>query len=564
MGDFTGNATSDLVVADEGAAVLTVLRGLGNGFFVPLTNPPAGISPRAVAAGDFNRDGRLDLAVANFASNSVSVLLGTGAGTFRTAANLAARGPAAVAVGDFNADGKLDLAVVETNSNTIAIFLGIGNGVFRDVLRFPVGDRPVSLAIGDFNDDGKLDLAVANRDSNNVSILLSNGNGTFLGAKNFAAGPLPAHVISGDFNGDGKPDLAVANATGFSQGTVSVLLGAGHGFFLDPLSFSVGSNPSFVAAADLNLDGKLDLAVANTDSNTFSVLLGIGDGKFLPQQVFDVGRGPAWIGVADLNADGKPDVLVANHFSSTVETLINRTATFNPAVSSIVNAASLQTGSVAPGEMVTILGSGFGLSQLTSLQLNASGLVSTVLAQNRVLFDGVPAPLISASAGQVTAMVPYGVAGSSRTEVVVENNGTVSAALTIPVADSVPAFFTADGSGNGPGAILNEDRSLNSASNPAARGSVVALYGTGAGQTDPAGVDGLLAVEALPLTLLHVSVTIDGKAAQVLYAGAAPGLVAGIVQVNIRVPDGIRSGAVPVVLHVGDGISQPGVMLIVQ
>jgi uncharacterized protein (TIGR03437 family) len=129
------------------------------------------------------------------------------------------------------------------------------------------------------------------------------------------------------------------------------------------------------------------------------------------------------------------------------------------------------------------------------------------------------------------------------------------------VADSAPALFTADGSGNGPGAILNENGSLNSASNPAARGSVVVLYRTGAGQTDPAGVDGLLVVEALPQPMLPISVPIDGQAAQVLYASAAPGLVAGIVQVNIRVPAGIRSGAVPVMLHVGDGISQPGVTL---
>ena len=152
--------------------MLTVLRGLGNGFFQPLTRPPTGISPDAVVAGDFNRDGRLDLAVANFASNSVSVLLGTGPGTFQLVANLAARGPAAVAAGDFNADGKLDLAVAEANSNTVAIFLGIGNGAFRPVLRFSVEDNPVSVAIGDFNGDGKLDLAVANKNSNNVSILL--------------------------------------------------------------------------------------------------------------------------------------------------------------------------------------------------------------------------------------------------------------------------------------------------------------------------------------------------------------------------------------------------------
>ena len=566
IGDFAGNAAPDVVVASEASATLTVLRSLGNGFFAQLASQPSGVSPRAIAAGDFNGDGRLDLAIANFASNTVSVLLGNGNGTFRSVASLSAQGPSALAVADFNADGRLDLAVAEANSNSVAIFLGNGNGAFLPVFRPSVGNHPVSLATGDFNGDGMLDLAVANTNSNNVSILLGNTNGTFRGALNFAAGQLPVYVVAGDFNGDGKADLAVANATGFFTSSVSVLLGQGNGVFLAPLSSTVGSNPSFLVGADFNLDGRLDLAVANSGSNTISVLLGIGTGTFLPQQSFQVGNGPAWISVTDLNADGKPDLVVANSLSSTVSILLNRTAINRPApaVASVVNAASFRSGSVAPGEMVTIFGSGLGPSDPASLQLTASGRVSTTLAQTRVFFDGVAAPLISASDGQVNASVPYGVAGHSTTDLVVENNGTRSLVSTLSVTASAPALFTADASGSGPGAILNQDGSLNSASNPAPQGSVVVLYGTGAGQTSPTGVDGLLALDIVPTQALPVSVTIDGKSAQVLYEGAAPGLVAGIVQVSVVLPDGIRSGAVPVVLRVGDATSQPGVTLSVQ
>ncbi len=565
IGDIEGNGKPDLVVANQGSSLLSVLRGLGNGFFQSLPNQATGQSPRAVAAADLNRDGRLDLVVANFASNNVSVLLGNGNGTFRPFTILSATAPAALVAADFNRDGRLDLAVVESTSNTVSIFLGDGNGGFLPLLTAGVGDHPMSIAVSDFNDDGKPDLAVANLNSGDISILLGNGNGTFQQARNFAAGPLPAMVTLGDFNGDGEMDLAIANATGFSTSFISVLLGLGNGAFQAPRSFVAGSNASFLVAGDFNLDGKLDLAVANTGSNTISIFSGIGNGAFLPPLDFVVGSAPAWISIADLNVDGKPDLVVANSRSNTVSVLINRTAVpSRPLVTSAVNAASLKTGVVAPGELVTIFGSSLGPALATGLQLSPSGLVSTTLAQNQVLFDGIPSPLLYTSAGQIRAVVPYAVAGETNTQLVVTNYGQSSAALAIAVKDSAPALFTVDNTGQGQGAILNQDGSANGALNPAVRGSVVLLYATGAGQTDPPGIDGLRAVETLPVPVLPVSVTIDGRAAQVLYAGAAPGLVAGVMQVNARVPDGISSGAVPVVLQIGTAASQAGVTLSVQ
>jgi uncharacterized protein (TIGR03437 family) len=566
IGDFTRQSSQDIVVANQGSATLTLLHGLGNGFFQPLNTLATGISPHAVVTADFNGDGRLDAAVANFASNSVSVLLGNGNGTFRPVINVSARGPVSLAVEDFNADGKPDLAVAEFNSNSILILLGNGDGTFRRFFQSAVGDRPTSIATGDFNRDGKLDLAVANANSNSVSILLGVGNGTFLPALDFAAGQLPAFVVSGDFNRDGKLDLAVANATGFSTSTVSILLGNGNGSFQPPLVFQVGSNVSFLAVADFNLDGKLDLAVADTGSDTISILLGLGNGTFQPPQNFDVGSGPAWIGVTDLNGDGKPDLIVANSHSDTISILINRTplGQFSVEVNSIVNAASFKTGAIAPGEMLTVFGSNLGPQQAAEAQLTGDRYVATDLAGTQVLFDGLPAPVVYASAGQLTAIVPYAIGGHAATQMMVANKGVLSSATTIPVTASAPALFTAEANGTGHGAILNEDGSVNSGFNPAARGSMVMIYATGAGQTDPQGIDGMLASDVLPKPVLPVSVIIAGQVAQPTYAGAAPGLVAGVMQVNVRVPDGISSGAVPVQLQVGDQISQAGVTLNVQ
>ncbi len=325
----------------------------------------------------------------------------------------------------------------------------------------------------------------------------------------------------------------------------------------------MGSNASFVTVADLNLDGKLDLAVANTASDTISILLGNGNGTFQPALDFEVGSEPAWIIPTDLNGDGRPDLIVANSRSNTVSVLINIAllGQFNVGVNSVVNAASFETGAIAPGEMVTVFGSNLGPAQGLELQLTCGGLVGTELAGTQVLFDGFPAPLIYAGAGQVSTIVPFAISGRATTQMTVENNGSVSSAITIPVTTSAPAVFTMGGKGSGLGAILNQDGSVNSPSNLAAKGSIITLYATGAGETDPPGIDGMVAGEVLPKPILPVSVTIAGQVAQVTYAGAAPGLVAGVMQVNARIPDGVSSGAAVVLLQVGDQTSQSGVTL---
>jgi uncharacterized protein (TIGR03437 family) len=557
IGPFNNDRRLDLAVAQRGSAGVALLQSVGQGFFIqPFPSQATGNDPRVVATGDFNRDGILDLVVANFGSATVSLFLGNGDGTFRPQLDLDASSPSSLVVGDFNRDGLLDLAVSHQTSNSISIFLGNGDATFRAPLTFAVGVSPVSIAVSDFNGDAIPDLAVANATSNSVSILLGNGNGTFRRALNFAAGPTPAYIALGDFNRDGKTDVAVVNDT--SAGTMSLLIGNGNGSLQAPLSFAVGPNPSFIVAADFNLDGNLDLAVANTGSDTVSFLMGTGTRAFQPQMEFSAGNGPSWIGVMDFNLDGKPDLVVVNSLSNTISMLANLTPVpHQPSIKdhSVVNAASFRDGSVAPGEVVTIFGSNLGPSRLTAYQLTASHFVSTTLAQTRVLFDGIPAPLLYVRNDQVSAIVPFAVAGQTDTQVVVVHNGIPSGTLTVPVAESAPGLFNA---------VLNEDSSKNSATNPAAQGSIVVLYGTGAGQTNPAGVDGQIANKVLPKPVLPVTVTIDGKAAKVLYAGGASGEVAGVIQVNVRLPDDIHSGALPVVLRVGSGVSQPGITLAVQ
>jgi immune inhibitor A len=226
------------------------------------------------------------------------------------------------------------------------------------------------------------------------------------------------------------------------------------------------------------------------------------------------------------------------------------------------SAATFLANAVSPGQLVTFFGSSIGPATLVSLQLTAGGLVSTTLGGTRVLFDGVAAPLIYSYATQVSAVVPYAVKSKTYTEVQIEYQGRLTKKLVLPVAPSMPGLFTLDSSGRGPAAALNQDGKLNSASNPAAVNSSVVFWGTGEGETTPAGVDGLPATASYPKPVLKVSATVGGITATVDYLGAAPYFVAGVFQLNVKIPAGVTPGnAVPVVVKVGD-VESPAVVTI--
>ena len=233
----------------------------------------------------------------------------------------------------------------------------------------------------------------------------------------------------------------------------------------------------------------------------------------------------------------------------------------------VTNSATPLPGVVAPGEIVTIYGTALGPAGGAPLQYTyPNALVANALAGVHVLFDGVPAPILYASSGQVNAVVPYGVAGHSATTLQVEYLGALSAPVSLPVAAAAPGLYTANAQGSGQASIRNSDYSVNSAGNPAARGDYVSLYATGGGVTAPASVDGLLATApyALPANV-PVTVTMGGQTCQVYYAGAAPSLISGAVQINAQVPAGVTPGpSVPLAVTIGGSSAQTGVTLAVK
>lgn len=345
VGDFNNDATPDLAVANNNNSQVSVLLGKGNGDFGPPPLPvPASVSvgnkPISVAVGDFNGDAKSDLAVANYMDNSVSVLLGNGMGGFSPAPASpfsVGNAPDSVAVGDFNGDLKPDLAIASHGSNDVRVLLGDNKGGFSSAPNpFPVGIRPSSVAVGDFNGDLKPDLAIMNDGSNNVSILLGNSQGSLFGiAQNFDVGRYPVSVVVGDFNNDMKPDLAVLSAGDAAQlmaPNLMVLLGNGVGGFgptsREPVSVQFSIPPRAVAVGDFNGDGKPDLAVTCADDklehNEVRVLLGNGAGGFGLGSVYPVGKNPASVAVGDFDGDGKTDIATANYTGGDVSILLNR------------------------------------------------------------------------------------------------------------------------------------------------------------------------------------------------------------------------------------------------
>ena len=195
--------------------------------------------------------------------------------------------------------------------------------------------------------------------------------------------------------------------------------------------------------------------------------------------------------------------------------------------------------------------------------VSASGVVGRIAGGTSVLFDGVAAPMIGALSGQVSAVVPFAVQGKASTQVQVSFLGTVSNPITIPVVGTAPGIFTLNEQGKGPGAILNQDSTVNSAANPAARGSTIQIFATGGGVI-PGVTEGTLAPR-LSASQIAATARVGGLPAPVIYAGVAPGLIVGALQVNVTIPQGVTPGsAVSVDITIGGVTSAAGVTVAVR
>ncbi len=411
-------------------------------FAKPRPYDPGGSNPSSLVVADVNGDGHLDLVIGYWTEGNVGVLLGRGDGTFQPAVKYATGGSYAssVAVGDVNGDGKPDIVVLNTwdDPGTVGVLLGNGDGTFQPPVTYYTGDNsiPEAIAVGDLNGDGKADIAVANFghsdcDCNDgrVGVLWNNGDGTFQPMVFYPSGGYDTVSISilsgawvvtnlcqdyycdwpngsvcwgrgcydsggqnpysaaiGNLDGDGIPDIVVTNQIANPNNDPSLTLGVLLDFQPAVLYYPGGGSPDLVAIADLNGDGKADIAV-NTSSGV-GVLLGNGDGTF--QKAVTLGGGLA--AVADVNGDGKPDLigrnsimlntsgfLTATHITSSLTpSLVDQLVTFTATVTS-------KKGPIRDGEMVTFYDNAKALASVGLMGGTATYATSSLLAKTHVI-----------------------------------------------------------------------------------------------------------------------------------------------------------------------------------
>lgn len=322
-------------------------------------------------------------------------------------------------------------------------------------------------------------------------------------------------------------------------------------------SFSLNNGRVLFRAQDVS-EGAINAAIYLWDNGTITRVVGRGDtidGETV-QTVFDLSPGA-------LNGD-RAGVLLDMGFRAVV--YVGSPATGNrPSVTGIQNSSSYNSNVLAPGSVVTIYGNSFGPGALAEFTFDNAQRIPTTLAGTRILFNGIAAPLLYTSATQASAIVPYSLEGQSSVQVTAEFQGQTSATFSVPLRAADPGLFAANRAGTGPGAILNQDGSVNTPTNPAASDSIVVLFGSGFGGTVPPSVEGTITPSANPPRLReNVTVTIGGRAATVLYAGPAPGAIAGLYQFNVQIPAGSPSGNLPVRVSLGAASSQDGLTVSVR
>jgi uncharacterized protein (TIGR03437 family) len=337
------------------------------------------------------------------------------------------------------------------------------------------------------------------------------------------------------------------------------------------------ANPGKLStSADPNGDTVVLTVADSTKSATASIAVKVNSGQAWSITPFPTNRTASWLVVYPLSGIGPTTVNIAASGAGLDNGLHQATLVIQstdalpeyitvnvnlvvgqPNITSIANGASLTNTGLSPGLIFTLFGNGLGPDAGQTLLLDTDGNVVSNLSGIQVIVNGAAAPLLYVGQSQINAVAPYEIAGSTSATIQVLNNGVQSGTISSTVVATAPEIFSL---GNGQGAILNQDGSVNGPSNPAARGSVVSIYGTGEGQTNPPGVDGAIANESLaglPRPVAPFSLTIGGQTAQYTYAGTAPQSFAGFFQVNAVIPANVSSGNAPVILKVGSASSQP-------
>ena len=269
--DVNGDGYVDLLT--PGNRSIQIYTNDGAGFFNLSSMPAVGGAIEYFATGDINGDGSPDLISGNFQSNSVTILTNDGTGNFGSNTTLNVKNPLCIALADVNGDGSLDLMTESVSFNSVTLFTNDGFGNFSSNATLHVGAGPNWIVCQDLNGDHKPDIVTANYYDASLSVFTNNGIGVFgsnttLFVPDFQQGV--SCLVAADLNGDGKPDLASVN---YNAGSIYIFTNNGFGVFGANVTLHSTIYLTWITAADVNGDGKADLITANGQDYSLSVFL---------------------------------------------------------------------------------------------------------------------------------------------------------------------------------------------------------------------------------------------------------------------------------------------------
>jgi uncharacterized protein (TIGR03118 family) len=395
--------------------------------------------------------------------------------------------------------GKID--VFDTNFKLTSVAGGFGDA------NLPAGYAPFNI----WPVAGNLYVAFAKQDATKKNDVAAVGNGV-VDVFDYNGNLVRRLTAGGPLNSPWGMAVAPGSWGAFGGSVLVGNFGDGHVNAFDPVTGKLNGTLQDATGAPISIQGLWAIEFGNGGS--------AGDFNYL---YFTAGIFNNGVAAGLLGSLAPPAQITAVH-----------NATVGPAPA------------IAPGEIVQLSGINIGPRPAVTSPGLTAGNATTTLGGTSVTVNGTAAPILYASSGITNIIVPFGVTGTSAS-IVVTSGTTVSQTMTFPLAATSPGLF--------PGTAFNQDGTLNTAANPAAAGSVVVLYATGLGQTDPPGQDGVrMGSLVLAETVATVTATVGGQAATVAYAGSAPGQLSGIQQVELIVPAGAGTGQVPVVVTAG-GVS---------
>ncbi|EPX64336.1 hypothetical protein D187_005470 [Cystobacter fuscus DSM 2262] len=338
----TGGSTSCQGSCPDGGAVC-----LGNCGFLPPVRYALGGEQADLAAGDLQNDGFEDLVTADTGGKVISVLLNRRQGLFQTPSLWRAEQPTSMALAKLDGNSSLDVLTTNSGNSTLGLYRGRGDGTFERLLSSPSAALLRDLKV--WEENGNRRAAVIKADTQEVSVFAVNGDGSLGTATSYLASPEPRALVVTDFNGDGRPDLAVAHAASCASTpqdttceSVSVLLGQSDGTFAAQRFTQTGGTPLGLVAARLDGDAQADLIVADSRRHQVLVLIARGDGSFFVQASYPTVRSPSRLLLMDVNRDTVPDLVVGSLGNEVGVLLGQPGGSFSPQVA--LSATNLEAG----------------------------------------------------------------------------------------------------------------------------------------------------------------------------------------------------------------------------